>query len=208
MVSSKDNNKTDEKGRKQGVFYLFLSIGCLLLLFLFIWLHHKSDGKADSIISIIGTVASLCGIVEALWQIHSLKSRTKAVQDALNNARDEMSNLTIFAELNKHSQFVNEIQNYVRMEQFSEALITYKDLKEKLTVLSGYIRVKVGYEDECEALRILVDTAGGDLKTLNSVVINSVVTLYSVDKEDVVNNLEKIKTFLDNTAGKLKGKKI
>lgn len=190
------------------IFYTLLILVSALILTVCIFLHVRIEDSADAIISIVGSVASLTGIIVAIWHIKSLKSQTTAVSEALSDAREDMSNLTIFAEINKHSQFINEIEQYIRDSKFCEALITYKDLKEKLTVLLGYIKNKKGYSEEYRELKYLVDSAGGDIKTINSIVINAQSTLNILDKESVVDNLERIKTFLDNTAGTLKGKKI
>lgn len=189
-------------------FFLLLLIASIIFLFGCIFLHYKYKTDADSIISIVGSIASLGGIVFATWQIRSLKSQTDAVSKALVAAREDMANLTIFAEINKHSQYVNEIEQYTREGKFSEALITYKDLKEKLTILLGYIKNKDDYAEEYEALKHLVDSAGSDIKSINSIVINPNSLLNSLDKEVVIDNLEKIKTFLDNTSGTIKGRKI
>lgn len=193
---------------KPKVFYWSFVILCIIVLVGCVFLHNKFQDKADDMISIIGSIASIAGIVFAIWQIHSLKSKTEAVSKALKDARMDMSNLTIFAEINKHSQFINEIENYIRNDRFNEALITYKDLKEKLSVLSGYIKNKSDYSEEHNSLKVLVDSAGGDIKTITALVIKSDSVLITIDKETVINNLEKIKSFLDETAGTLKGRKI
>lgn len=193
---------------KPKVFYWSFVILCIIVLVGCVFLHNKFQDKADDMISIIGSIASIAGIVFAIWQIHSLKSKTEAVSKALKDARMDMSNLTIFAEINKHSQFINEIENYIRNDRFNEALITYKDLKEKLSVLSGYIKNKSDYSEEHNSLKVLVDSAGGNIKTITALVIKSDSVLITIDKETVINNLEKIKSFLDETAGTLKGRKI
>lgn len=193
---------------KPKVFYWSFVILCIIVLVGCVFLHNKFQDKADDMISIIGSIASIAGIVFAIWQIHSLKSKTEAVSKALKDARMDMSNLTIFAEINKHSQFINEIENYIRNDRFNEALITYKDLKEKLSVLSGYIKNKSDYSEEHNSLKVLVDSAGGDIKTITALVIKSDSVLITIDKETVIYNLEKIKSFLDETAGTLKGRKI
>lgn len=193
---------------KPKMFYWSFVILCIIVLVGCVFLHNKFQDKADDMISIIGSIASIAGIVFAIWQIHSLKSKTEAVSKALKDARMDMSNLTIFAEINKHSQFINEIENYIRNDRFNEALITYKDLKEKLSVLSGYIKNKSDYSEEHNSLKVLVDSAGGDIKTITALVIKSDSVLITIDKETVINNLEKIKSFLDETAGTLKGRKI
>ncbi len=189
-------------------FYLILAVISAALPTMCLSLHINYSKSVDSIISIVGSIASVVGIVVAIWQIHSLKNKTEAVSLALKKAREDMSNLTIFAEVNKHSQFINEIEQYVRSDRHSEALITYKDLKEKLTVLAGYIQMKDEYVEQHRELRKLMDNSGGDIKTLTSIVLAAKGMLFSVDKENVLDNLEKIKTFLDNTPGMLKGRKI
>lgn len=173
-----------------------------------LWLHIKFGSVSDAYISIIGSIASLGGIVIAVWQIRALRNKTEAVSVALQDAREEMANLTIFAEINKHSQFINEIQQYLRNGKYSEALITYKDLKEKLSVLSGYIRDKDNYRQQQEDLKQLVEVAGGDIKTINGRVSKNNMSIYAIDTTIIIDNLENIKTFLDNTAGMLKGRKI
>ena len=159
----------------------------------------------DRWISLIGLFISIGGFLLAIIPIFKIKSRANEIAKAVKNSKDDISNLTIFAEINKHSQFINEIEIYVRDEKYSEALITCKDLKEKLNVLSGYLKRKEHYREEFIELKMIVDEIGNDIKNINSIVSKKENQECLIDKDHVINNLENIKTFLDGTIGKLKG---
>lgn len=174
--------------------FMFVLAGCL-------YLHNKYQ-SANDYISIIGSVASAAGIVVAIIQIHELGSRTDAIENAVNETKTQMENLSIFADVNKHSQFINEIEAYIRSDKYEQALITYKELKERLNLLLGYVENRKDLSEMHSQLKKLIDTAGGDVSTLNEMVLYS--TGYNLDKLQISKNLEEIKTFLDQYSGKLK----
>ena len=177
--------------------FIFALAGCL-------YLHNKCQ-SANEYISIIGSVASAAGIVVAIIQIHELGSRTGAIENAVNEAKKQMENLSIFADVNKHSQFINEIEAYIRSDKYEQALITYKELKERLNLLLGYVENRNDLSEMHSQLKKLIDTAGGDVSTLNEMVLNS--RGYTLDKLQISKNLEEIKTFLDQYSGKLKSRR-
>lgn len=178
------------------VFVVVLA-GCL-------YLHTKCQ-EANSYISICSSVASLAGIVIAIIQICELGSRTKAIEEAVSHLKMQMENCVIFADVNKYSQLINEIEAYIRNNKFEQALITYKDLKDRLNLMLGYVVNRKDLFEMHSRLRKLVDTAGGDVATLHEMVLYS--GAYSLDLIQISKNLEEIKTFLDQSSGKLRSRR-
>lgn len=180
-------------------FLVWIGVLCLC-----IYISSQNENYAK-MISIGGSVASLAGITVAVYQVWELQSRTKAVESALNDAKEKMTELTIFSDVNTHSQFIKEVQTHIRTNHHGEALITYKELKEKLCKLLGYIEGCPEFTDQYGILKKLVGNAGSDINNLNRLIMNS--NSYA-DCEKMVENLEDIKTLLDNMIGKLSRGKL
>ena len=180
------------------------AVACLCVLFLCLYFYSQ-DNELANVISIIGSVASLAGIIVAIYQVWELKSRTKAVEDALESAKEKMAELTIFSDINIHSQYIKEVQTHIRTSHHGEALITYRELKEKLCKLLGYIEGRPELTKQCGDLKKLVGSAGCDIKNLNRLMMNP--NSYA-DCERMVENLEDIKTLLDKTIGELSREKL
>lgn len=179
------------------VIFIILLIGCIVF--------HKIDPCYDIFISIFGTIASFGGILIAIGQIISVKSKTEVVNNAVEKARTQIENLNIFVDMSKHSQFINEIQEYVRSGKYEVALITYKELKDRLNLLLGYIENRKDLKDLHNQLKRIVETASNDVKTLQAKVVGE--TVFMMEDIIVIKNLENTKTFLDQTSGKLKSRR-
>lgn len=180
-------------------------IGFVVALAACLILHYTDDKKYDSIVSIVGSVASLAGIVVAIGQILSVKSKTESINKALDKTMTQMENLTIFADINKHSQYVNEVEEYIRSRKYEQALITYKDLKDRLNQLYGYVGNRDDLKDIHNQLQKLIDNAGNDVKTLHETALRN--SSYMIDGVRMVGNLEEIKTFLEQTSGEIKSRR-
>jgi len=199
----KDLN-TDAKARKWGwTIFALVFIGLLV----FCLIINTIDAHSANIISIIGSVASLAGILVAIYQVWQLSTRTAAVESALNTAKERLAGITIFSDINSHSQFIREIQVYIRSNKHEEALVTYKDLKERLCKLLGYIEGRDELKDQYETLKMLVGDAGNDVNNLNKIVMKTSSSPF-MDTVKMVDNLENIKTLLDTTSGKLSREKL
>lgn len=181
--------------------WVFFSFVCVLCMGLCLWLSFRYENLVN-IISIVGSIASLAGIMVAIYQVWELKSRTKAIEASLNYAKEKLADITIFSDINTHSQIIKEIQVYIRSQKHEAALLTYRDFKEKLCKLLGYIEERAEMVDLYEELRRMVGNAGLDVNNLNRLVMQTSEKLF-IDEAKMVENLEEIKTFLDKTSGKL-----
>lgn len=178
------------------IFFIILLLLCLYLL--------QKYNSSDRYISVIGSLASLFGILVAIGQILSVRSKTDLVESAVEKTRTQIENLSIFTDFNKQSQFINEIQVYIIHKNYDMALHTYKDLKERLNLMLGYIENRKDLEDFNNQLRRIVDSAGDDVKNLQKVVVGD--SQIEIDTSLILNNLENTKTFLDKSSGSLKSK--
>lgn len=193
-----------EKTKRRWAWILGM-VAFIAVLSLCLILHNYNNNEYDAIISIIGSVASLAGILVAIGQIHSVKSRASDIKTALDDARTQMENLNIFADINKHSQFIDEIEEYIRSGKYEQALITYKGLKDRLNQLFGYIENRGDLLEIHKQLQGLLDSAGNDVKTLHEIALRK--SSFMVDNVQLTKNLEEIKTFLERTSGKIKSRR-
>lgn len=180
-------------------------LGFVIVLAVCLILHKVDSQKYDAIVSIVGSVASLAGILVAVGQIHSVKSRTEEINDTLDKTMTRIEDLNIFADINKHSQFVNEVEEYIRSGKYEQALITYKDLKDRLNQLYGYVGNRDDLKSIHDKLQKLIDTAGNDVKNLNEIVLRN--RSFIIDNVQMTSNLEDVKTFMEQTSGTIKSRR-
>lgn len=190
---------------KRNVSWAFGILGFVIVLGGCLYLHKIDSGKYDAIVSIVGSVASFAGILVAVGQLHSVKSRTKEINDTLGKTMTRVEDLNIFADINKHSQFVNEIEEYIRSGKYEQALITYKDLKDRLNQLYGYVGNRDDLKSIHEKLQKIIDTAGNDVKNLNEIVLRN--RSFMIDNVQMTSNLEDVKTFMEQASGTIKSRR-
>lgn len=184
----------------------FLGIlGFIIVLAVCLILHNVDSCKYDGIVSIVGSVASFAGILVAVGQIHSVKSRAEEINNNLDKTMTQIEDLNIFADINKHSQFVNEVEEYIRSGKYEQALITYKELKDRLNQLYGYVGNRDDLKSIHEKLQKLIDTAGNDVKNLNEIVLRN--RSFMIDNVQMTSNLEDLKTFMEQTSGTIKSRR-
>lgn len=86
-------------------------------------------------ISGVGSVASLYGIVIALWQLKQVKSAANAAKDAVETKMKEIDSFLTFADTKRHIEICNSLNLYLSRKEYEAAAIRLEQLREVLVNL-------------------------------------------------------------------------
>lgn len=84
--------------------------------------------KAGTILSALGSIASLYAIIEALARVKSLKKETHSIKVALDEKIDSMNLKETTEQINKNIQVVARIQDFIRIRNHEAAVVLMEQL--------------------------------------------------------------------------------
>ena len=142
-------------------------------------------------ISIIGSFASIVGLIIAYFQIISIKKTTEETKIKVDNSLRKMNEVLMVSELSKSVQVLREIQSYLSEKRIDFAQMRMKDLKPAL--------IQVKYNKKLQGLvsennfNDLIQDFGLNLETINAHVAGSKkgFSIHVIDK-----NMENLATTL------------
>jgi len=177
---------------------LLLIIGALGALIVLLLIPPEQRDLLDYI-TVIGTFASVFGLIIAYLQILSLKDTSKTIQDAVKNSNHRLNTLLSVSELAKSKKLIEEIQIMIQHDNYGGALIRMKDLKE-LLIQNKYNSDLQATTKGKEYRKIILDT-GIDINTLNDFVLK---VKEKINKVEIIRNLETTRTKIIEFENELK----
>lgn len=182
--------------RLYSVLTIALGVISSVLLLLFV---KKESRNLLAYVSIIGTLASIVGLVLAYMQIISLKKTSNLINEEVQKTIKRVNNIVSVSDLSKSRKQIGEIQVYLQHSNYQGALIRMKDLKDEL-VSAKFIK---GLEeiDGTEDYNNVILTTGIDINILNDCIIKSRST---VNTSLITKNLEKTRELLVEFDNKIK----
>ena len=170
------------------------TIGLILIL-----KNLPEDQKsAVSVISIIGTYASVFGLIIACIQIFSLKRISEATKIEVLLTQKRLSQVISVSELSKANKIIQEIQHFISTDKHELGLLRMKDLKEIIIHYKCssdlYGLTKTAEYNE------IIQKLSDDLKNLSDFVMKSKKANFSIMNQ----NLETISTTILNYESKIK----
>lgn len=185
--------------------YRLISIILILLIsILCIGICVNLDHNLKNIVNyttIIGTSLSLIGIIIAYLQILSIKNSYELVSTNVNIAIQRLNQVNRISDLSRSVKLTEEIQNYIKNNNYMLALLRMRDVKYILISIKHYEElISLNYSEKYQATfnRFVVD-----LNNLNSHIEGT----KKIDIKKINNNLEEISTQLSHIENHLKNKK-
>ena len=83
---------------------------------------------AGTILSALGSIASLYAIIEALARVKSLKDETRSIKMALDEKIDSMNLKETSEQINKNIQIIDRIQGYINARELEAAILLMEQL--------------------------------------------------------------------------------
>jgi len=166
---------------KKTLTILFFIIGLTIILLLFKY-YFKSEQNAINYFSIIGTYASIYGIVVGIIQIVSIKENVKLTKIEVFQTVNKIDSIFTISELASSIKLIEEIHAYMLAKKYQMALIRLRDLK-KNVIENSY------KHSELNKIIPLITT---DINNLMKLVYEET----QIKEEIIRENLEKTSTIL------------
>lgn len=149
-------------------------------------------------VSVIGTFASIAGLIVAYLQILSIKDTSISIQNAVKVSTNRINTVLSVSEVAKSKKITEEIQMLIQHDNIEGALIRMKDLKELL--IQNKYNSNLENTSGNEYNSIIINT-GIDIKTLNDYVLEIKT---KINRGLIVQNLEKTRAKLIEFENELK----
>lgn len=175
---------------------IFLALGIVTYF-------YKDKENIINYISVLGSYASLLGILIAYKQIKSVKEISKITKQSVEDNVAEVNQYLSYSEISKTIQVVSEIENYIQVSRCESALIRMKDLKLALIEISSNFRV-VKEESNLPMLKKNITVLGLDINNIYAYITEGV----EVDFKVINQNLENIATVLAQLQSELKFRRL
>lgn len=149
--------------------------------------------------SVIGTFASVFGLLIAYLQILALKNTSKSIESAVDNSIYRLNTLLSVSELAKSKKLIEEIQIMLQHDSFEAALIRLKDLKE-LLIQTKY-NVDLQKLTNAKEYKYIIINTGIDINTISDFIFK---VKDKISKIEIINNLEVTRTKIIEFENELK----
>ncbi len=166
------------------------------------FINMSNKASVVDYISGVGSVASIYGVLVALWQLRQIKSTADAAKEAAEKKSAELDAFVSFADVNRYIEVAKRIPAYLTYKnQYEAAIIYMEQLKEEL------IDVKRNQYIDGNDIK-LADSYVLKLGTDIGSIRKQIVGVNSLDVEMVITHVSNICTFLQEISSKIKDKKL
>gem|GEM_PF-1568088 len=179
---------------------IVLLLICIAISVVLLLILHWSN-KLDLVngIGIVGSIASLTGIIIAYIQIVSVKKITESTNLAINKTLNELLKSFSISDLSRAIKLVQEVQNFIRLEKIESALLRMQDLKSILIQIRHVEVLNDKYENE--EYREIMTNLNIDISNINMILIKQ---KNGINNVKLCENLELVSTFFSELESKLK----
>ena len=176
---------------------IFLAI-FIVSIVISLLLHKKYSGFCDYL-SIIGSIASVLGIIYTLYEIFKIKSTAEAINVAIDNNTNSLSQYTTFKDINVLSTIIDEIEAYARQNKIEPTLIKLKYLKDEIGILKEFLEKS---DSNLQPIKI----SSTQMSKLNMFItqLSGILNPTEVNWSELIEILEKIKDQLNKAVGAMK----
>ncbi len=151
-----------------------------------------------NIVSIVGTYASVFGLIIAFIQILSIKRISEATKNEVLQTQKRLSQIISVSELSKANKIIQEIQHFISTDKHELGLLRMKDLKEIIIHYKCssdlYGLTKTAEYNE------IIQKISDDLSNLSDFAMRNKKANFSIMNQ----NLEDISTIILNYESKIK----
>lgn len=144
-----------------------------------------------TVISTIGSFASLIGLLLAYVQIVKIKDNSEYSNRMVQKALDAVDMIILVSDISKSIPLLREIQGYILRENLQMAQLRMKDLKPILLLVNSNDKILI--LERKEEFGVLFTTFSVNLNTLDSVVLKQ---KKGINAAKINQNLEDISTLL------------
>lgn len=192
-----------KRGPFQGVKMIKASFAFLFMSAVIIFAAHKYyidiEGPILASIGLVGTAASIIGLVMVLFQLAKIRGITESAKLSAEKTRNEMNQFLFISDLSKTIKTIEEIQQYNRNKKFEMSLLRMQELKSYLSQIINNDKIEV-YID-LNGIKKKLTGISVDINSINKEVINNDDSL---DILELNNSLELLHNQIIDLDSKLK----
>lgn len=200
---------------------LWICIGLFVLTVVaFIIIRSRFPEKQwlISLIGAIGSIASLCGVIIALFQIQqsnrqiqNVETVSIAIAQAVAQNREEIRNILMFSDIGHLCERIITAQNHILKNEIQIALLLMKNIKDDMTKLHFHLR-DIFLKKE-SSLETHIQKINSDINTLAKYIIKTDLTLSAqqespYDSSKIHKNLEEARNAINQIEGIIKSSKL
>ena len=139
-----------------------LVVALLVTTALTAWLtDFEAEGAAAKFMGIVGSNASILGILYSLYQLSHLRAETALIKQASEETKSKILTLQHYGEISAGISLIPEIQNYLRSRKFELAIVKIQELKRILTEAIGNASDTTAagtLKEEIQSLNLLISS--------------------------------------------------
>jgi hypothetical protein len=177
-----------------------IAVALLLAIILFMKIPAEQNTLLNQV-GVLGTIASVLGLVLTYIQVLSIKETTVKTKKAVDDSINRVNEILTISELSKGIKNIELIQNSIKSENFDLAEILMKDLK-SLLIQTKHIR------------DFATNTGTGEFQTLLLNLAMDINNLRQLDNQEgieidhfkIMSNLDDVSSVLIELENKLKFK--
>lgn len=172
---------------------LIISIGLSLY---FLW----GISCYESLLSIIGSIASVLGIAYTIYELHNVKTQTERIKNAIKKRLDEVNFRLTYADINHYIDECSVISRFISENKYDAALIKMEILHKSLIEINGNKLVSID-EFHGDQMKKLTKHIGIDIYNIHTDTQNQ---YHSLDKGMILKHLMDIDVYLKELSSQLK----
>lgn len=151
-------------------------------------------------LSIIGTMASFFGLAIAFIQIMALKEISVITQTTISDTKDKLILGISISDVTEAIKLISEIDSYLGNQKYEISRIKVLELRDKLIQFKSNTIFKTIIKEEI--VDEIIEKLNFQSTTLYSIIFSEEELKYN--PEDIINELQKISTYLRDFSNKIK----
>ena len=183
--------------------YILLVLFVLLAIALVYFSFSSGSDRINKIISLIGTAASLSGILVTVFQVSFAVEKTEQVREEVKKNNDDLRAFQSFASFSQEAEIVKSIISDIPLKE-------YCALQRRLSELKSFLNRQkessliMGHSNWKNQIDTVVVNLGMDIQNLTSKISNINLAL---DIESISKHLSQANDLLDAICGQMEQKK-
>ena len=150
----------------------------------------------ETLISIVGSYASLIGVLIAIFQIKNLTNKTDAVKTALNEIKTNKQYANMVFTTKEFLPIIHDAKSFLKNEQFELALYCLEYIRKRLTKIAKTTNSKtekINDKHQCSKLLINLQNTIHNITNMN----NSSYNTGNLKINNINENLSNIYDWID-----------
>ncbi len=175
-------------------------VGLLMALYIIGFKISDEEKTLVNSLSIIGTMASFFGLAIAFIQIMALKEISVITQTTISDTKDKLILGISISDVTEAIKLISEIDSYLGNQKYEISRIKVLELRDKLIQFKSNTIFKTIIKEEI--VDEIIEKLNFQSTTLYSIIFSEEELKYN--PEDIINELQKISTYLRDFSNKIK----